>query len=97
VLVLSRLLALKSLCEARLDRELHQVVDDAIKPPKPPKGAKEHGGRGARGPPPRTLEDFRLKPIGRDSSGFLFYWLDLGPAGQHPLSHCRPIDMMFKF
>eukprot|EP00884_Botryococcus_braunii_P023667 jgi/Botrbrau1/9985/Bobra.0012s0075.2 len=76
-----RVLALKALCEARIDRGLHQVVDDAIKPPRPPKGAKEHGGRGSRAPPPRTLEDFRLKPLGRDSSGFLFYWLDLGPAG----------------
>lgn len=90
MVVLHRLLALKALCETRIDRGLYQVVDDAIKPPRLPKGAKEQGGRGAKRPAPRTLEDFRLKPLGRDSSGFVFYWLDLGAAGRslHPLALC---------
>jgi hypothetical protein len=80
-----RLLALKALCEARLDRDLHDAVEDAIKPlrlPKPSRNAPPPARGSKAPPPPRTLDDFRMKPLGKDSSGFVFYWLDMGPAGE---------------
>jgi hypothetical protein len=67
-----RVSALKALCEARLDRDdLHDKIEEAIRPSKATRAAAKLTGRLPR------VEDFRREPLGTDSSGLDYFYLDL--------------------
>lgn len=69
---LCRVLALKALCEARLDREdLRGRVEDAIRPSKETRMAAK-----ATGVLP-SVDDFRRGPLGVDSSGLEYHYFEL--------------------
>lgn len=66
------MLALKALCEARLDRnDLHDKIEEAIRPSKATRQAAKLAGHLP------SVEDFRREPLGTDSSGLEYYYFDL--------------------
>jgi len=80
-----RLLALKALCEARLDREdVRERIEAALQPARAAAAAVRRGE-----PPPPALADFRRAPLGTDSSGFTYWYLDLGRATGAPARRRR--------
>ena len=84
-----RVLALKLLCEIRLDKDdLRSAVELAMKPSKAPSrpssGKTRAGGSSTRGKPEPALEavmDIRRDPLGEDDNGVMYWYLDLGPDG----------------
>jgi len=67
-----RVLALKALCEARLERDdCRGLVEDAIRPCKETRAAAKLTGELP------SLDDFRRTPLGSDSSGLDYYYFDL--------------------
>lgn len=85
-----RVLALKLLCEIRLDKEdLRAVVEAAMKPQKPPSrppSAKStRSGAHSKGRAEAVQElllELQHEPLGEDSEGTTWWYLDLGPAHQ---------------
>ena len=83
-----RVLALKLLCEIRLDKDdLRAAIEVSMKPVKPPSrppsGKTRAGSSSTRGRPAETsLEptmDVRHEPLGEDAHGVMYWYLDLGP------------------
>ena len=79
-----RVSALRILCDLRLEKEdLHNVVENAIHPPKKSKSekraiekAKQNGQRLPPEEPMPSLDDMRREPTAKDSSGLLYWYLD---------------------
>ena len=83
------MLALKLLCEIRLDKDdLRSAIEISLKPVKPPSrppsGKTRAGGSSTRGRPelaPEPSMDIRHEPLGEDDAGITYWYLDLGPDG----------------
>ena len=85
------MLALKALCEARLDRDdLRGKVEDAIRPSKETRAAAK-----ATGFLP-SVDDFRRQPLGVDSSGLEYHYFELRLCSEGALTHSAPTcDLSF--
>ncbi len=82
-----RVLALKALCEARLDREdLRGRVEDAIRPSKETRMAAK-----ATGVLP-GVDDFRRGPTGTDSSGLEYHYFELRLCTEG--AGCSSVDLL---
>ena len=89
-----RVLALKLLCEIRLDKDdLRSAIELSMKPVKPPSrppsGKTRAGGSSTRGrpePSPEPTMDFRHEPLGEDAHSVMYWYLDLGPEGHTSLT-----------
>ncbi|DBA82749.1 hypothetical protein WJX77_007341 [Trebouxia sp. C0004] len=92
-----RVLALKLLCEIRLDKEdLRSAIELSMKPPKapsrPPSGKTRAAGASTRGrsePAPEVVMDVRHEPLGESDKGVMYWYLDLGPSGHTSLTGVR--------
>lgn len=79
-----RVVALRILCELRLDREdLHNVVEHALHPPRKTKAerkAAQLARKAGKVPPVEpvlpTMAQMRREPDAKDSSGLLYWYLD---------------------
>ncbi|CAL8463229.1 g2763 [Coccomyxa elongata] len=88
-----RVLTLKALCEARLDREdLRGRVEDAIRPSKETRMAAK-----ATGVLP-SVDDFRRGPLGTDSSGLEYHYFELRlcTKGEGRMYRETPADLVPK-
>ena len=94
VACMCRVLALKVLCEIRLDKDdLRSAIESYMKPVKapsrPPSGKTRAGGSSTRGRPEPASEpamDIRHQPLGEDDHGVQYWYLDLGPEGHTSLT-----------
>ncbi|KAL3157904.1 hypothetical protein ABBQ32_012312 [Trebouxia sp. C0010 RCD-2024] len=92
-----RVLALKLLCEIRLDKDdLRSAIEQSMKPVKPPSrppsGKPRAGGGSIKGQPepsPESTMDVRHEPLGEDANGVMYWYLDLGPEGHTSLTGVR--------
>ncbi|BDA44548.1 probable DDT domain-containing protein DDR4 [Coccomyxa sp. Obi] len=88
-----RVLALKALCEARLDREdLRGRVEDAIRPSKETRMAAKTTGVLP------SVDDFRRGPLGTDSSGLEYHYFELRlcSEGEGRMYRDTPVDLVPK-
>ena len=85
-----RVLALKLLCEIRLDKDdLRAAVELAMKPPKapsrPPSGKSTRSGGPNRGRAEAAQEqqlELHHEPLGEDGDDVMWWYLDMGHANQ---------------
>ena len=97
-----RVLALKLLCEIRLDKDdLRSAIELSMKPVKPPSrppsGKTRAGGSSTRARPEPSIEpsmDVRHEPLGEDAQGVIYWYLDLGPEGHTSLTGNAPSNQL---
>jgi len=63
---------------------VRERIEAALQPARAAAAAVKRGE-----PPPPALADFRRAPLGTDSSGFTYWYLDLGRATGAPARRCR--------